>query len=700
MPIGGSTGSGRSSNRSSRSSLSGLGFESGGGAPRSSEPRSSSNNRRVSDNASTPHSYSHAHAHARVSGSSVRVSFGSSGRDRENTSPRSDIDVHLVSGGTSGLDDMGVVRLSEGFGLHARDTGENVGVGMSAGQSNDERTILKLRNVRQKCMDKRLFPSALYWGEKALAASKGNLDDVYWVGHLYLETSQHTRVVHLMEAHDTALEHVACRYLLAKAHSLSESWDDVLAVLDEPHDPLHDGRNYSFGSWNPDSAIHLLRGEAYKAKDRVNPAIECFKEAVRVDPYCHEAFQHLTSNYYLNPQEEQSILNQLLDMCDDEGKELVRFLYGGILKKTDINAQNMLPAALSCLSDDVDVHLARARAYYDHFCYRKCFEITSKILHDDPYHLACLALHVDVLVALSKKNDLFLIAHKLVETSPKSAFSCKATTIDKLYGAAYLAFGHSFAVEGEHDQAMAAYCTAARLLKGSHLPYLYRGLEYLYTHQMNVPLARENLCKAQELRPDDPQTLHELGICYFREERYQESVASFDKALVAYKEQIGSISDPEGRAAIEATLVCLGQTYRKQHLYEKAAVTFDQAITLNANQPTTYAALAFTRHLQDRVHEAIDLYHVALSLKSDDAFCLQMLNIAVKEVMSGPHDEAREEKLTVDDNSTFDSARFDTYDRNNISRESDVGDFVQRSIYGNTLDDAVNDTSMSLDESI
>ena len=33
----------------------------------------------------------------------------------------------------------------------------------------------------------------------------------------------------------------------------------------------------------------------------------------------------------------------------------------------------------------------------------------------------------------------------------------KATQLDRLFGPAWLAYGHSFALENEHDQAMAAY---------------------------------------------------------------------------------------------------------------------------------------------------------------------------------------------------------------------------------------------------
>ena len=41
-------------------------------------------------------------------------------------------------------------------------------------------------------------------------------------------------------------------------------------------------------------------------------------------------------------------------------------------------------------------------------------------------------------------------------------FFGRASQLDIHFGAAWIGFGHSFAAEGEHDQAMAAYCTSAR----------------------------------------------------------------------------------------------------------------------------------------------------------------------------------------------------------------------------------------------
>jgi anaphase-promoting complex subunit 6 len=42
----------------------------------------------------------------------------------------------------------------------------------------------------------------------------------------------------------------------------------------------------------------------------------------------------------------------------------------------------------------------------------------------------------------------------------------KSTTLDKLFSPAWVAYGHSFAAENEHDQAMAAYFKASQLMKG------------------------------------------------------------------------------------------------------------------------------------------------------------------------------------------------------------------------------------------
>jgi anaphase-promoting complex subunit 6 len=52
------------------------------------------------------------------------------------------------------------------------------------------------------------------------------------------------------------------------------------------------------------------------------------------------------------------------------------------------------------------------------------------------------------------------------KSDPARRYLGKSTTLDKLFSPAWLAYGHSFAAENEHDQAMAAYFKASQLMKG------------------------------------------------------------------------------------------------------------------------------------------------------------------------------------------------------------------------------------------
>lgn len=85
------------------------------------------------------------------------------------------------------------------------------------------------------------------------------------------------------------------------------------------------------------------------------------------------------------------------------------------------------------------------------------------------------------------RSKLFLLAHELVDREPETAVSWyavglwyfsnkkweearryfgKALLIDSRLGCAWMGFAHSFALEGEHDQAITAYSTAQRHFQG------------------------------------------------------------------------------------------------------------------------------------------------------------------------------------------------------------------------------------------
>ena len=99
-----------------------------------------------------------------------------------------------------------------------------------------------------------------------------------------------------------------------------------------------------------------------------------------------------------------------------------------------------------------------------------------------------------------------------------------------MFGPTWLACGHSFAVENEHDQAMAAYFKASQLMAGCHLPQLYIGLEYSLTN--NTQHAEMFFSQALEIAPNDPFVLHELGVTAFSSGHYERAEKYLSDALL------------------------------------------------------------------------------------------------------------------------------------------------------------------------
>jgi anaphase-promoting complex subunit 6 len=255
------------------------------------------------------------------------------------------------------------------------------------------------------------------------------------------------------------------------------------------------------------------------------------------------------------------------------------------------------------------------------------------VLKADPWHARCLPLHVSLLVELKEANTLFQLAHGLVDLYPEwslawFAVGCyyyltgrqdparrylqKATQLDRLLGPAWLAYGHSFAVENEHDQAMAAYFKACQLMRGCHLPLLYIGLEYSLTN--NQQLAERFFSQALEIAPHDPFVLHELGVTAFQ---VTNMICRFDELNLCFA-QSGQLEVAEGhlRAALQAVeavgeqgeaglaekweslLSNLGHTCRKLGRYQEALAFHQQALVLRPLNPATYSAIGYVQVTQ------------------------------------------------------------------------------------------------------
>ncbi|KEZ39908.1 hypothetical protein SAPIO_CDS8867 [Scedosporium apiospermum] len=416
-----------------------------------------------------------------------------------------------------------------------------------------------------------------------------------------------------------------------------------------------------------EAAMCYLRGVCYAKQNAFDRAKECYKDAVSIDVQCFEAFQQLMQNSLMSPDEEWQFL-ETLDFdsirapgdvsSSQEAAEFTKMLYTTRLSKYRNPAEfTTAYESLSThyrLASNPDLLLARADLLFTQCRYRDALEITESILKNDKYNFSAYPLHLACLYELKMKNVLFLIAHDLADTHPEEPctwlavgiyyfaidkiaearrYFSKASTMDVHFGPAWIGFAHTFAAEGEHDQAIPAYSTAARLFMGTHLPQVFLGMQ---NHALNnMTLAEEFLKTAYGLCKTDPLLLNEMGVVKYHQDRPKEAVVWFERALKV-AEEINS--EPSAWLAARTNLA---HAYRRLGFFNRALAEFDEVLRLGGKDAAVFSAKGLVYLEQGRPEEAVGALHEALAIHPQDGIATELLNKALDETAA--LDAAREE---------------------------------------------------------
>ncbi|XP_075230807.1 cell division cycle protein 16 [Lycorma delicatula] len=551
--------------------------------------------------------------------------------------------------------------------------------GESESDNNQNTTINveKYRKLVRNYIDLHLYSAALFWSDKVVSLSDGDPNDVYWLAQCMFHMKQYHRAALLIKNRGLDKTNGLCQYLAARCLLEANELTDALALVSTDGDSSFNiGTNTSIslvadstpaatsgitnvdssnsidgsvaGSYSLQSALLYLKGQIYEALDNRGLACDCYKAALHKDVHCYDAFEALVKHQMLSALEEKELLESL---PYGEDGQLVSYVYQSLLNKYQtVPSPPTQALPHPRLAENLDLAIARAERYYYACNYKECFQITEEVLKKDPYHTTCLPIHIGCLVELKRTNKLFYLAHDLVDLQPESAISwfavgCyyyligksdparrylgKATSLDRLFGPAWLAYGHSFAAENEHDQAMAAYFKASQLMKGCHLPLLYIGLECGLTN--NVSLAEKFFLQAQSIAPQDPFVIHEMGVVAFQNLRYPDAEKYFEAALA----RVHEINESKQISAEkwEPLLNNLGHTCRKLHKYNQALEYHQQALLLSPMNPSTLSCIGFVQALLGRNEEAVETFHKALGQRRDNSFSTTMLNYVIEQLM-------------------------------------------------------------------
>lgn len=428
-----------------------------------------------------------------------------------------------------------------------------------------------------------------------------------------------------------------------------------------------------------------LRGLCYAKQNAFDRAKECYKDAVRIDVQCFEAFDQLMKNQLMSPDEEWTFLESLeFDFVapnSDTAQEAAQFtkmLYTTRLSKYK-NPQEFSHATETLsshynLASNSDLLLAKAELLFTQCRYAQSLAVSTSILSNDPYNFTVLPLHLACLNELNKTNDLFLLSHRLADSHPDEPttwlavgvyylsisqiaearrFFAKASMMDPHFGAAWIGFAHTFAAEGEHDQAISAYSTAARLFQGTHLPQLFLGMQNLSLG--NMGLAHEYLTSAKSLCDTDPLLLNELGVTLYHLDHLDDAIQTLKKALIIAKE---IESDPK---AWIPTRVNLGHAYRRQQDFPRALQQFKEVLRQGGREGTILSSKGLVLLEMGRTWEAVCAFHEALGVQPQDPVATDLLSRALEEnatAQGWEKDEGDDLSVDVEEDTVFDDLIF------------------------------------------
>ncbi|CVK87130.1 related to anaphase control protein cut9 [Fusarium mangiferae] len=533
-----------------------------------------------------------------------------------------------------------------------------------------------LREWRQDALNKAQYESAIFIGDKLLALTNDD-QDAFWLAQVHFATGNYTRAQAFLSSQDLIARNPSCRYLAGHCLIKQSRFDEALSILGDRNpthliangasnkrktQPRHGRRRdpaaeEEAANRRYEAAMCFLRGICYAKQNAFDRAKECYKDAVRIDVQCFEAFQQLMSNSLLSPDEEWQFLESLdfdsIHVSGDvsssqQAADFTKMLYTTRLSKY----RN--PAAFETAYDSLSTHyhlasnpdlqLARADLLYTQCRYRDALNITNGILQEDKYNFSVYPVHLACLFELKEKNLLFLIAHDLADSHPEEPCSwlavgiyyfsigkipearryfSKASMMDAHFGPAWIGFAHTFAAEGEHDQAISAYSTAARLFMGTHLPQVFLGMQ---NHALNnMTLAEEFLKTAYGLCKTDPLLLNEMGIVKYHQDKPKEAAQYFTAALKIADDMD---SDPSAWLAARTNL---GHAFRRLRHFNRALAEFDEVLRQGGKDAAIFSAKGLILMEQSKPEEAVVVLHEALAINPQDSIATELLNKALEE---------------------------------------------------------------------
>ncbi|PWN35831.1 TPR-like protein [Meira miltonrushii] len=460
---------------------------------------------------------------------------------------------------------------------------------------------------------------------------------------------------------------IPCRYLAAQCMTRQGKYQEALDELSDWKSEHNDLLEQSYKQPSRDGLIKLsssiwhLKGLIQLHLRNTEEARESFMRSLSLDIKNFESFDHLVRGHLLTATQQWDFIQNLEyvaqageDPAQLEALHVVRLLYTARLDKSGrIHAQQAAAArrqlvGIYGLGNSPDVLLGLAEEMFSRMRYEDAYTVTQRIMELCKNHEASLPVHISTMYMIERlRPALYLLAHHLTDADPDMAagwyavgcwyfgtkrwlearkYFSKAVQMDPRFAPGWVAFAHTFAYEGESDQAVISYSTAERNFSANFLIKLFLGMEHL--SQGNLTLAELYLTGSAEVWEEDALSRNERGVVAYYSGRMEEAIHLFRSALEAAKD----VQQP-AKAWI-STHLNLAFALRKTGQLPSARQSFLRVLELDPDMGIAYTGVAMCFHGEGEVDEAITWYHRALASDPTDKHANELLSFALQESAS------------------------------------------------------------------
>ena len=547
--------------------------------------------------------------------------------------------------------------------------------------------IKNMKNLISKNISLHLYKNALFYAEKCLVISLTHeissiSENIFILAKCLFLNKEYSRCVNLIQKYNVIYYNINFLILYGQALFNCDDYDSIILYLEKDSITFEsktlDDENNDIN--NMHSIRYLLIGKAYEMKENKQPAIRNYLLALKYDLENIEAFDILINHQLLNTSEKQKLLynlnfnennywlydyyqskindnifmthksdvemdlsiNKIINEINSENNSK----YKRENNMEDINnyISNINIMDILYKNNDQSLMLMEAEKMFMARDYTNTYKKLKKINEEDFYNLELIPMLCSSMIELNKIVDLYSLAYKLGNNCndkfiPWYAVGCyyyaikkyeisrkyflKCNQLNKNFPEGWVALGNSYAGEDESDQALNAYRTCLRLFPGCHYSNLYIGMEFVRTNNLKTALiAFQN---ALQLSQNDPLIYNEIGVVYYKQHMYEKAQNYFIKGITM-------CSENDVSSAYQTLMINLGHTYRKIKKLKEALEIYMKLYYIDSKNVDVLNGIGFILSLIGKYNYALDYFHQANFIQSNDSFSITMINKCINEL--------------------------------------------------------------------